>query len=144
MRYYKPISFVLMFLILAVLALCLAPGCATLQIGQPQKTFELTIDEQKVIVSLPKDFPNMDKAIHGGERCWDAKLCAQQFCLNNETIHGHVLFFYSGKKVVAMGWWDKEGNERQWLYLKGISTEVDYAKLKAFLDSLWKKPSGSI
>jgi hypothetical protein len=128
-----------MFLILALLALCLAPGCASLQIGQPCKTFELMIDAEKVIVNLPKEFPSMDTAISGGERCWDTRLCAQQFCLNDEVIHGHIIFFYSGKKIVALGWWDKEGNERQWLYAEGIFIEVDYEKLRMFLDSLWKK-----
>ena len=138
MRYFKPISFALMFLLLAVLALCLAPGCAMAQ-SQPHKTFELTIDGEKVIVNLPKEFPSMDTAIYGGERCWDTKLCAQQFCLSDEPIHGHVRFFYSGKDVVALGWGDEEGNKRQWLYGEGIPTEVDYEKLRIFLDSLWKK-----
>ena len=140
MRYFKPISFALMFLVLAVLALCFAPGCALLQIGQPQyKTFELTIDGEKAVVNLPKEFPSMDLAIYAKEMCWDTKLCAQQFCLSDEIIHGHVTFFYSGKKIVAMGWWDEKGNERQWLYGEGIPTEVDYEKLRIFLDSLWKK-----
>ena len=140
MRYYKPISFALMFLILAVLALCLAPGCALLQIGQPQyKTFELTIAGEKVVVNLPNELPSMDQAIYGQEMCWDTKLCAQEFCLNDEIIHGHIRFFYSDKNVVALGWLNEEGNDRQWLYEEGLPTEVDYAQLKAFLDSLWKK-----
>jgi hypothetical protein len=126
--------------IIAALSVMLA--CATLQdlIGQPCKTFELTIDGEKVIVNLPKEFPSMDIVISGGERCWDTKLCAQQFCLSDEVIHGHVRFFYSGKNIVALGWWDKEGNERHWLYKEGIFTEVDYEKLRIFLDSLWKDP----
>ena len=114
-------------------------GCAMLQIGQPCKTFELTVDGEKVVINLPKDFPSMDEAIYAKEMCWDTKLCAQEFCLNDETIHGHIRFFYSGKKVVALGWLDEEGEERQWLYREGIPTEVEYAKFEAFLDSLWKK-----
>ena len=53
MRYYKPISFALMFLILAVLALCLAPGCALLQIGQPQQTSPEQFQEWEVLKVVP-------------------------------------------------------------------------------------------
>ena len=145
MRYYKPISFALMFLILAVLALCLAPGCAIAQ-SQPHKTFELTIDGQKVVVNLPKDFPSMDTAIYGGERCWDTKLCAQQFCLNDELGHGHVRIFYSGKDVVALNWCPGSGVEscRSWILVKGSFVEADSAKFTEFLDSIWRKPLGSV
>ena len=124
---------------LCVIVFFMMVGCAMLQIGQPYKTFELTIDGQKVVVNLPKEFPSMDQVIYGEEMCWDTKLCAQGFCLSDETIHGHVRFFYSGKKVVALGWIDEEGKDRQWLYEEGVPTEVDYAKLEAYLNSLWKK-----
>ena len=132
--------------IVVVWAMATFSGCALLQIGQTQaKTFELTVDGDKVVVNLPKDFPSMDKAIYETEWCWDAKLCVTSFCLSDETIHGHVRFFYSGKKVVALGWIDKEGKDRHWLYEEGTLTEVDYAQLEVFLDSLWKKvPDESI
>ena len=131
--------------IVVVWAMMTFSGCAMLQ-RQPQyKTFKLTIDGEKVVVNLPNELPSMDEAIYGGERCWDTKLCAQQFCLSDEIIHGHVRFFYSGKKIVVLGWWDEENNERQWLYKEGISIEVSYEKLTIFLDSLWKKvPDNSI
>ena len=146
MRYYKPISFALMFLILALLALCLAPGCALLQIGQPHKVFELSIDGQKVVINLPKEWPSMDKAIYGGEKCWDTKLCAQQFCLSDEPGHGHVRFFYSGKDVVALNWCPGSivENCRSWIFVKGKFVEADSAKFTEFLDSIWRKPLGSV
>ena len=58
MRYFKPISFALMFLILAVLALCFAPGCALLQIGQPQlQTYTFIYDGGEYSALLPKEVP---------------------------------------------------------------------------------------
>ena len=59
----------------------LAAGCVTFltNLFEPTPTYTLTIEGKEVVVKLPKDFPNMDKAIQGGERCWNAKLCVQQF-----------------------------------------------------------------
>ena len=125
MRYYKPISFALMFLILALLALCLAPGCAMLQIGQPQyKTFELTIDKEKVVVNLPKELPSMEKAVSDGEGCFNTKVCRQRFCVTEDLGHDHVDFVYIETNVIALVWVksdETEFNKRfiAWIYVDG-------------------------
>ena len=136
MKYLKLTIIAALFLVLVVNA------CALLQIGQPQyKIFELTIGGQKVVINLPKEFPSMDEAINVGEMCWDAKLCAQGFCLNDEARHGHAQFFYSGKKVVALGWCPTAIKKecRQWLFAKGKFIEVDSAKFTKGLDSIRRK-----
>ena len=124
-----------------VVALFLVVSCATLQnffATTHYKTFELTLNGQKVVVNLPNELPSMDEAIFNTASCYDTKLCVTSFCLSDKPGHGHVRFFDSAKNVVALMWCPTYMVKdcRYWLYLKSIPNEVDYEKLKKFLDLL--------
>jgi len=56
MRYFKPSCFALMFLILALLALCFAPGCTFVK---PQKTFVLDLAAQASGVLVAEQVPGI-------------------------------------------------------------------------------------
>ena len=60
MRYFQPITFALMFLVLAVLALCLAPGCAFVK---PQKTFVLDLAAQSSGVLMAEQVPGIAQEV---------------------------------------------------------------------------------
>ena len=125
--------------VLTTTFLILLMGCATFNnlIGQTHyKTFELTLDGQKVVVNLPNGLPAMDKAINrGGERCLNAKVCRQRFCVNVKPLHDHVDFIYIGTDVIALVW--IKDNERElekrlvaWAYVEKKPISVPISRIR--------------
>jgi len=108
-------------------------GCATLwELTQTHyKTFELTIDKQKVVVNLPNELPSMEKAASAGESCFNTDVCRQRFCVTEDLGHDHVDFVYIKTDVVALVWIktaETEFNKRfvAWVYIdkKPISAPI--------------------
>lgn len=107
-------------------------------------TFTLDIDDKETVINLPKDFPDMSEAGNRREHCWNANLCVATFCLSDDLNHGHARFFYSEEDVVALAWLSEEDKFKQWLYEKGVATEVSYEKLSEVLNSVFKKVPGEV
>ncbi len=129
-------SVILVVVLLIVMALCF-PGCATLQsLTQTHfKTFELTIDNQKISVNLPNELPSLDEAINAGEACFNTKVCRQRFCVTEDLGHDHVDFVYIDTDVIAVVWVKTNETEFEkrfvaWIYIEGTPISAPITRIQ--------------
>ena len=132
----------LSIIVLGVMLAFLVSGCATLQnwVGKAQpKTFELTIDEQKIVVNLPSEIPDMEKAIKGWHRCWNANMCGMGFDLAEECCIHYVNFWYSGTTVFGIIYVDKRSGEKTlcWFYANGKPIQTTNEKFQIALEEIY-------
>jgi len=121
-----------------ILTLFLLMGCATLSNWFTQthyQTFELTIDEQKVVVNLPNELPSMDKAVNAGDQCFKTKVCRQRFCVTEDLGHDHVDFVYIKTEIIALVWIkskeiDTEKRFLAWAYVGGKPLSVPISRIR--------------
>ena len=124
-----------------IMAFFMIVGCAMLQIGQPQyKSFDLTIDEEKVVVNLPDEIPDMANAILGWHRCWNVNVCGIGFDLQEECCIHYVNFWYSGKTVFGIIYIDKRVDLKvlAWFYHNGKLTRTTLEKFQARLYAIYE------
>lgn len=110
-------------------ALFLMVGCAYAQ----DKTFTLNLNGKPVTVLLPDGLlPSMSETVLAGEKCFNAKVCIQRFCLTLKPGHDHLDFVFIGNEVIALVWIKELEMERDkrfmaWIYVEGkpISAPID-------------------
>ncbi len=136
------------FLVFIVLA-----ACTTLtKFLSHQTTFDLTIGTETYKVVLPKDFPGMKNAVPSAERCWDAIICQQAYCMGVARPHDHIHFWYvPGEKPVALVWvreteTDINKKYKCWLYVKGVPVPADLKQINDFLEGIFlgKRKKGGV
>lgn len=118
--------------VLALFTLCAIivfsiSGCAFLQnlVGERYETFLLTISGELIELKLPKQLSSMESAVYSYERCFNAVVCFQRFCLTSEPGHDHVDFVYISTDVIGLVWIKTVEMERSkrfvtWIYVKGV------------------------
>ena len=148
MRYYKPISFALMFLILAVLALCFAPGCAMLDvIGQPKlQTYTFIYDGGEYSALLPKEVPLPPQKAQLNPDCgYPGRICAMHvWYMGNKPLFPEypvATFWFTEKLgIVALIWHTVQSGETPkhigWLYVKGLPISTNMEAFETFMEGL--------
>ena len=150
MRYFKPSCFALMFLILAILALCLAPGCAMLDlIGQPQlQTYTFNYDGQEYSALLPEEVPLPPEK---------AQLYPDYYPGGIYAMYVHYMggiqplpeypvatfWFTQELGIVAVVWHtlEPDGSEKHlgWLYVKGLLVPTNREAFEKFMNGIMGK-----
>ena len=145
MRYYKPISFALMFLILAVLALCLAPGCALLQIGQPRlQTYTFIYDGGEYSALLPEGVPVPPEMAQLVIDPYPGGIYAMhvEYMAGGQIPEYPVISFWFTQElgVVALVWHtlEADGTTKHigWLYIKGFPIPTNEEAFEKFINEL--------
>ena len=131
-----------LFSLCVIVALFIVVACASVQNWFTQthyKTFELTIDGQKIVLNLPNELPSMDKAIRAGEGCFNTKVCRQRFCLSRDPGHDHVDFVYIETEIIALVWSkakeiDPEKRYLAWAYIEKKPISVPISRIEELVN----------
>ena len=102
--------------------------------------FVLTFNGKAVTVNLPKEVPDMKDAKHSITRCFDARLCVDQYVINeDETLL--ISFWYHKGDIIGFVFHDLTGSNMKhtpWFYSDSVPTLTTSKEFKAKLAELYR------
>ena len=142
MRYYKPISFAVMFLILAVLALCFAPGCATMNkiLGvKDYYTIDMPIEDKTIATHIPNDVKEFfSEHAYGFPFFTSNKIYRMRYWVKgSDFICDYWGELWTGKDIMIVLWDEHATFVKGWIYNdKGIPIKAYEETIIYLLDEI--------